>query len=64
MRKMIVLLLVIGLFVGTFATDLSGCEESFSQETFSFSEENSADSLGDPLPCSGEGSGGGGGQPG
>ena len=64
MRKMIVLLLVIGLLVGTLTAVLGENEENLSQDTFSFGEEDSGDPLGDPIPCGGEGTGGGGGTPG
>ncbi|MBU7046918.1 MAG: hypothetical protein HXS54_10845 [Theionarchaea archaeon] len=60
MRKMIVLLLV-GLFVGTFISVLGENEENLSQDTFSFAEEDSGDtSPSNPVPCGGEGTGGGG----
>ena len=64
MRKILVLLLVLGLLVGTFATAEYVDKENFNQETFSFTEGFLAGSLGDPIPCNGGGDGGGGGQPG
>jgi hypothetical protein len=57
MRKIVVLLLV-GLIIGTFTAAECVSEESFSQDTFSFGE-FSEDPIGDPLPCGGEGGGGG-----
>jgi hypothetical protein len=65
MRKIVVLLLVIGLLVGTLTAVLGENEENLSQDTFSFGEEDSGDtSPSDPIPCGGEGTGGGGGTPG
>lgn len=65
MRKIVVLLLLVGLFVGTFTAVLGENEENFSQDTFSFAEEDFGDtSPSNPVPCGGEGTGGGGGVPG
>ena len=64
MRKIVVLLLLVGLMMGTFTTALGLEEVNFNEETSSLSGEDFTDTIGDPLPCGGEGSGGGGGQPG
>jgi hypothetical protein len=56
MRKIVVLLLVVGLMMGTFTAAECVSEESSSQDTFSFGE-FSEDPPGDPLPCGGEGGG-------
>jgi hypothetical protein len=64
MRKVLVILLVIGFIIGTF----SGVEEL--SEELSFEQTDFSDGglpeggIGDPAPCGGGGSGGGGGQPG
>lgn len=65
MRKVLVVLLVIGFIIGTYSVVEGLCEES-SVEQVDFSVENlSEDDLGDPIPCGGGGGGGaGGGQPG
>ena len=65
MRKMIVLLLVVGLLVGT-SMAILGLEEEMSGQNISyFDEEVFIQNTGNPVPCDGGGSsGGGGGQPG
>ena len=63
MRKIIVLLLVIGFLVGTYA--IGELEEYSLQEYTEFSGgEGYEGELGDPTPCGGEGDGGPPGLPG
>ena len=63
MRKILVLLLVVGLLVGTSVAILS-LEETSGQEISYFEGEDIEETIGDPLPCGGGSSGGGGGAPG
>ncbi|MBU7016706.1 MAG: hypothetical protein HXS44_04310 [Theionarchaea archaeon] len=63
MRKIVVLLLVAGLIIGTFTAVASENEENFSQIMFSF-EGDLEDTVGDPVLCGGGSDGGGGGAPG
>lgn len=65
MRKMLVILLVIGFMIGTYSAVEGLCEES-SVEQMDLSDRDAPESgAGDPTPCGGgEGSGAGGGQPG
>ncbi|MBU7046920.1 MAG: hypothetical protein HXS54_10855 [Theionarchaea archaeon] len=65
MRKMIVLLLVLGLLIGTFTAVMNVSEENPGQDMLPFGGEDFGDPLGDPLPCGGgDNDGGGGGVPG
>ena len=65
MRKMIVLLLVIGLIIGTLTAALGLEEVNFNQETSSLGGGDFTDTIGDSIPCGeGGGTGGGGGTPG
>ncbi|MBU7048005.1 MAG: hypothetical protein HXS54_16320 [Theionarchaea archaeon] len=64
MRKMIVLLLVIGLLVGAFISVAGESEENLSQNTFSFDGEDLGDPLGGLVLCGGGDNDGGGGVPG
>ena len=63
MRKILVLLLVVGLLVGTSVAILS-LEEMSGQEISHFEGEDIEETIGDIVPCGGGSSGGGGGQPG
>lgn len=64
MRKLLVLLLVVGFLIGALSVVEELCEES-SLEQVDFSDgEESTNNYGDPAPCGGGGTGGGGGQPG
>jgi len=63
MKKMLLLLLVVGiLMLGTLSAAAEISENDF-EETLDFSDNNSGDGIGDPAPC-GEGPGGGAGNPG
>ena len=64
MRKMIVLLLVVGLLVGTSMAILGLEEEMFGQEIPYSEGEDIEETIGDIVPCGGGSSGGGGGAPG
>lgn len=65
MNKVLILLLVVGILVGTVAAIEGICEEYSSIETVDVSGEESGDGLGDPVPCGGGGGdGAGGGTPG
>ena len=64
MRKMIVLLLVVGLIIGTITAVAGEFEENFSQNTFSFDGEDLGDALGGLVLCGGGDNDGGGGVPG
>jgi len=60
MRKVLVLLLIVGILLGTFTVIEGMSEEYFSDEHTTFSgEEGFGGSPGDPAPCGGEGGGGG-----
>jgi len=65
MRKLITLLLVIGVLAGTFAVVANVCEEySFNEHTDFTDDEPTGDGIGDLAPCGGGETGGGGGTPG
>ena len=65
MRKVLVILLVIGFMIGTFSVVGGLCEESSVEYMDLSNGDLSEDDLGDPIPCGGGGGGGaGGGQPG
>ena len=64
MRKIVVLLLVIGLMMGILTAALGLEEVNFNQETSSLGGGDFTDTIGDSIPCGGEGTGGGGGTPG
>ena len=66
MRKILVLLLVIGILAGTCAAVEEICQEDSVGEQVNFTgDEPTGDGPGDPAPCGGEGGGGGaGGVPG
>jgi len=65
MRKVLVILLVIGFIIGTYSVVEGLCEESSVEQQDFSGEDSPEDGLGDPIPCGGGGgSGGGGGQPG
>jgi hypothetical protein len=60
MREVLVLLLIVGILLGTFAVIEGMSEEYFSVEHTVFSgNEGLEDNPGDPAPCGGEGGGGG-----
>ena len=63
MRKILAVLLVVGLLIGTFC--IPECFETSSVGEEIGSDADYPDTVGDPIPCGGgEGGGGGGGQPG
>jgi len=65
MRKIVVLLLVLGLLIGTFTAVLNVSEENPGQDMLPFSEEDFTDTIGDTVICGGgDNDGGGGGVPG
>ena len=64
MRKIVVLLLVVGLLAGTSMAILGLEEEMSGQEISYFEGENIEETIGDPVPCGGGSSGSGGGAPG
>ena len=66
MRKILMLLLVIGILACTCAVVEEICQEDSVGEHIDFTnDEPTGDGLGDPAPCGGgEGGGAGGGQPG
>ena len=65
MRKVLIILLVIGFIIGTFSV-VEELSEELSTEQVDFSDGDTPEGgAGDPIPCGGgEGSGRGGGQPG
>ena len=61
MKKLIILLLVIGILAGTFSIVENMYEEHLSGEQVNFSsDELTGDNPGGPTPCGHEGAGGGG----
>jgi hypothetical protein len=65
MRKVLVILFVIGFIIGTFSVIEELCEELSSEQMDSLDGDVSENGAGDSVPCGeGGGSGGGGGQPG
>ena len=65
MKRILVLVLIAGLLVGAFASIGELLDEHFQDHTnFSDESESTGDELGDPVPCGGGESGGGGGTPG
>ena len=65
MRKLLIVLLAVGLFIGTFTAIESVDEDLDGDESPLLDEEDSAEAVGGPIPLGeGGGSGGGGGCPG
>ena len=65
MRKLLIVLLAVGLFLGTFTVIESVDEDIDGDESALFDEGDFGLATGDPSPCGGEGGGtGGGGIPG
>ena len=65
MRKLLIVLLVVGLFLGTFTVIESVDEDLDGDESALFDEGDFGEMVGDSIPCGeGGGSGGGGGCPG
>ena len=64
MRKILMLLLVIGILVGTCAVVEDVCQEDSFGEQVDFTGDESPDGPGGPAPCGGGETGGGGGTPG
>jgi len=61
MKKVLVLLLIVGILVGTVAVVEDTCQEYSSGNLVVFTgNELTEDSPGDPSPCGGEADGGGG----
>lgn len=59
MRKILILLLVVGLLIGTFAVLEEMYHDYSLQECMKFSgSEGLEDGAGNPIPCGGEGDGG------
>ena len=65
MRKVLIILFVIGFIVGTFSVVEELCEESFVEQMDFSDGDLSEEGIGDMIPCGGgDNNGGGGGQPG
>jgi len=63
MKKVLILLLVVGVLIGTFAI-AEGVSEEISSEHTEFSKGEELTDPGDPTPCGGGSGGGPGGVPG